>query len=135
MGIIHICFSHSLTPRKAFFLCFPCFLCDSIKPRRGFQISSIRSIVPQELVFIKTYPFGMIKQIQRIYGIYGLFCLKIYLFDFGKICTIWLRRAKGSARRALPPLRRARRSFCVFGAFCVKNEASHALRWNEKMKE
>jgi len=24
---------------------------------------------------------------------------------------------------------------CVFGAFCVKNEASHALRWNEKMKE
>ncbi len=23
----------------------------------------------------------------------------------------------------------------VFGAFCVKNEASHALRWNEKMKE
>ena len=61
MGIIHICFSHSLTPRKAFFLCFPCFPCDSIKPRRGFQISSIRSIVPQELVFIKTYPFGMIK--------------------------------------------------------------------------
>ena len=24
---------------------------------------------------------------------------------------------------------------CVFRAFCVKNEASHALRWNEKMKE
>ena len=88
---------------RRFYLCFPCFPCDSIKPRRGFQISSIRSIVPQELVFIKTYPFGMIKQIQRIYGIYGLFCLKIYLFDFGKICTIWLRRAKGSARRALPP--------------------------------
>ena len=55
---------------RRFYLCFRCFLCDSIKPRRGFQISSIRSIVPQELVFIKTYPFGMIKQIQRIYGIY-----------------------------------------------------------------
>ena len=26
----------------------------------------IRSIVPQELVSIKTYPFGMIKQIHRI---------------------------------------------------------------------
>ncbi len=26
-----------------------------------------RSIVPQELVFIKTYPFGMIKLIQQIF--------------------------------------------------------------------
>ena len=75
----------------------------------------------------------MIKQIQRIYGIYGLFCLKIYLFDFGKICTIWLRRAKGSARRALPPYAAQGVLSVFFGAFCVKNEASHALRWNEKM--
>ncbi len=27
----------------------------------------IRSIVPQELVFIKTYPLGMIKLIQQIF--------------------------------------------------------------------
>ena len=26
--------------------------------------------VPQELVYIKTYPFGMIKLIQQIYGIF-----------------------------------------------------------------
>ena len=30
------------------------------------HICLIRSIVPQELVFIKTYPFGMIKLIYRI---------------------------------------------------------------------
>gem|GEM_PF-3091443 len=33
-------------------------------------ICLIRSIVPQELVYIKTYPFGMTKLIQQIYGIY-----------------------------------------------------------------
>ena len=34
------------------------------------KIRSIRSIVPQELVLKKTYPFGMIKLIQRIYRTY-----------------------------------------------------------------
>ena len=57
------------------------------------------------------------------------------MFDLGKICTIWLRRAKGSARRALPPYAAQGVLSVFFGAFCVKTEASHALRWNEKMKE
>jgi hypothetical protein len=35
------------------------------RARRDFR--SIRSIVPQELVFRKTYPFGMIKLIQQIF--------------------------------------------------------------------
>ena len=39
------------------------------RARRDFR--SIRSIVPQELVYIKTYPSGMIKQIQQIYRIYS----------------------------------------------------------------
>ena len=34
---------------------------------QGTPPRSIRSIVPQELVFIKTYPFGMIKLIQQIF--------------------------------------------------------------------
>ena len=37
---------------------------------KNLNLRSIRSIVPQELVYIKTYPFGMIKLIQQIYGIY-----------------------------------------------------------------
>ena len=36
---------------------------------KNLNLRSIRSIVPQELVYIKTYPFGMIKLIQRIYRI------------------------------------------------------------------
>jgi hypothetical protein len=31
------------------------------------KIRSIRSIVPQELVYKKTYPFGMIEQIERFF--------------------------------------------------------------------
>lgn len=41
----------------------------TILPKPVFLLKGlrfIRSIVPQELVSIKTYPFGMIKQIHRI---------------------------------------------------------------------
>ena len=54
-----------------------------INPSNGLPISKnlfnplnlwlkikISAIVPQEPVYIKTYPFGMIKLIQQIYGIY-----------------------------------------------------------------
>ena len=39
--------------------------------KNSVNIRSIRPIVPQELVYIKTYPFGMIKLIQQIYRIYS----------------------------------------------------------------
>ena len=56
------------------FLVKPIVFCIAGKKKR--LIRSIRSIVPQELVYKKTYPFGMIQLIQRIYGIYGLMSVR-----------------------------------------------------------
>ncbi len=49
------------------------------------HICLIRSIVPQELVFIKTYPFGMIKLIKLSFFYFRLFFFNEVLGNFAVI--------------------------------------------------
>ena len=81
-------------------------------------ICLIRSIVPQELVYIKTYPFGMIKLIQQIYGIYLNPHTGFYWWTQILGRSLELMRQRHSKSISFRKVRR-RRTFSLMSFFCL----------------